>query len=102
MTQTLSTAVIFEHMQALGLSNLETYRDDEFGCWRIRAQGGPVVHIFDNGKVVFSGVMARTLRKALSLAGQRVARCIRAEGDAAGVILLRKNDEGLKKGRQAK
>jgi hypothetical protein len=89
MSQQLSTATILEHLHGMGLSNIETSRDDEFGCWRIRAQGGPVVHIFDTGKVVFSGVKARTLRKALGLTGERTACC----NDAAGVIFVAERGE---------
>jgi hypothetical protein len=75
----LCAATILEHLQGMGLSNVETSREDEFGCWRIRVQGGPVVHIHDNGKVSFSGLKARILRKSLGLTGQSGSCCFYSE-----------------------
>ena len=71
MTEPLCAAAIVDHLQRMGISSIETRRDATAGVWRIRAHGGPVVHIFDDGRVVFSGLKARSLRKALGLTGQR-------------------------------
>jgi hypothetical protein len=96
MTETLSACAILACLKGMGLSRIETIRDEEFDCWRIRAQGGPVVHIHDNGKVSISGLKARALRKELGLTGQRGACVVKiAERDIDGFVFLAENDTAL-------
>lgn len=79
MNEPLSTDVILECLRGMGLSSIETSRDDSLGCWRIRAQGGPVVHIHDNGRVSITGLKAHSLRRELGLTGKRAAHIAQSE-----------------------
>jgi hypothetical protein len=76
----------------MGLSNVKTLPDEASGSWRMRAEGGPFVHIHYNSKVSLSWLKARNLRKALGPAGQRPACFFYPETDDA-VILADENRE---------
>jgi hypothetical protein len=76
----------------MGFSTVKKLTDEASGSWRMRAEGGPFVHIHYNGRVCFSGLKARNLRKALGLAGQRLACFFYPEADDA-VILVDENRE---------
>ncbi len=71
MTESLSAEAIFEKLRSMGLFEVKMSRDDVSHGWRIRADGGPVVHICDNGNLRISGRKARVLRKVLGLTGKR-------------------------------
>lgn len=75
MTEPLSAEAIFEQLRAMGLFGVKISRDEISQGWRIRADGGPVVHIHDNGKLLISGRNARVLRKVLGLTGKRNSCC---------------------------
>jgi hypothetical protein len=75
MNEPLSAIAVFEQLQLMGLSNLEMSRDEIWLGWRIRADGGLIIHIHEKGKLLISGRNARTLRKALGLTGRREAFC---------------------------
>jgi hypothetical protein len=75
MNEPLSAIAVLEQLQSMGLSNLEMSRDEIWRGWRIRADGGLIIHIHENGKLLISGRNARTLRKALGLTGRREAVC---------------------------
>jgi hypothetical protein len=76
MHEPLSATAVLEQLQSMGLSNVELCREETWPGWRIRADGGLIIHIHENGKLLNSGRNARTLRKALGLTGRREAYCV--------------------------
>jgi hypothetical protein len=75
MTEPLSARAIFDQLKALGFSDAEMSRNASDDGWRVRTTRGPVLHIYDNGKLVIAGRRARVLRKALGLTGERYTCC---------------------------
>jgi hypothetical protein len=75
MTEPLNASMIFDQLRALGFSNSDMTRNAFDDGWRVRTGGGPVIHIYDNGKLVIAGRQARVLRKALGLSGERETWC---------------------------
>jgi hypothetical protein len=75
MNEPLNPSIIFAHMQTLGISNHGMQRIGSDNGWRIRADGGLVIRIYDDGKLHITGKNARVLRKALGLTGRRHSCC---------------------------
>ncbi|MEK4032424.1 hypothetical protein WOC76_22745 [Methylocystis sp. IM3] len=83
MTKPLSAEAIFDQLRAMGLFEVEMSRDDISRGWRIRADGGPLVQICDNGNLRISGRKAHVLRKGLGLTGKRNSCCSRPKAVAS-------------------
>lgn len=91
MDEPLTAMAVLEQLQSNGASKVEMSRDEIAHGWRIRANGGLVVHIHDNGKLRFSRRNSRAMRKALGLSGRREADCASpAENRGGRRVRLRK------------
>ncbi len=65
-----SPTTIIETLRFIGLSDARVVFQESDQGWRIRAEGGPVVHVRKNGRLTISGKKSNVLREKLGLAGR--------------------------------
>jgi hypothetical protein len=71
MAEPPSPTTVIETLRFIGISEAEIACKELDQGWRIRAQGGLIVHMRKDGQLTVSGKNAHAVRKALGLTSRR-------------------------------
>jgi hypothetical protein len=72
MAEPPSPTTVIETLRSIGLSDAEIACQELDQGWRIRAQGGLIVHIRKDGQLTVSGKNTHAVRKALGLTSRKL------------------------------
>jgi hypothetical protein len=67
-----SLTTVIETLRSIGLSDAEIACQELDQGWRIRAQGGLIVHMRKDGQLTVSGRNTHAVRKALGLTSRKL------------------------------